>query len=235
MYISLKDKKVRAKIQKEFRLTERFSAGRKYILVQVPLWYSGKDFSKITRKLDNWLQKLEQYNPGFLNRYIIKDYFVENSIEIMNLALVLQFKKEDRKTISGKLEGTTLNLKTPLDPDPEFIRKGVIGTLKKVFKETIDHEVLSINEDTIKGTIKSIKLKDNFSNWGSCSNTGNINLSVRLMLLPYEVRKYVIIHELCHLVELNHSRRFWNLVEKHCPDFRDHERWLKLNGNHYYI
>ncbi len=235
MYISLKDKKIRAKVQKEFRLTERFSAGRKFILVQIPLWYTNKDFSKITRKLDVWLEKLERNNPGFLNRYTIKDYFQENIIEIMNQKLFLSIKEEERKTISGKLDGDSLQIKAPFDADPEFMRKGVIGTLKKVFKQTIEREVLSINDETIQGSIKSIKLKDNFSNWGSCSNTGNINLSIRLLLLPFEVRKYVIIHELCHLIELNHSNRFWHLVEKHCPEYRHHEKWLKLNGNKYYL
>ncbi len=235
MYISLKDKKIRAKVQKEFRLTERFSAGRKFILVQIPLWYTNKDFSKITRKLDVWLEKLEKNNPGFLNRYIIKDYFNENIVEIMNEKLVLSIKEEERKTISGKKMGDSVLIKAPFNADPEFLRKGVIGTLKKIFKLNIEEEVYSINNDTIRGSIKSIKLKDNFSNWGSCSNTGNINLSIRLLLLPFEVRKYVIIHELCHLVELNHSRKFWSLVEKHCPDYRRYEKWLKLNGYKYYL
>ena len=68
------------------------------------------------------------------------------------------------------------------------------------------------------------------SRWGSCSHTGSLTLNRRLMLCRPDVIDYVIIHELCHLVHLNHSPRFWQLVEKHCPGWRRQRDWLKLNS-----
>ncbi|MBE0643967.1 MAG: M48 family metallopeptidase [Bacteroidetes bacterium] len=65
------------------------------------------------------------------------------------------------------------------------------------------------------------------SKWGSCNAEGNINLNMRLMLAPPEVIDYVVIHELAHLRELNHSKRFWALVEQHCPDSRTQKNWLR--------
>ena len=65
------------------------------------------------------------------------------------------------------------------------------------------------------------------SKWGSCSADGNVNLNMRLMLAPPEVLDYVIIHELAHLRELNHSPRFWRLVERFCPDRARHQKWLR--------
>jgi hypothetical protein len=65
------------------------------------------------------------------------------------------------------------------------------------------------------------------SKWGSCNANGNITLNMRLMHATAEVIDYVIIHELAHLRELNHSSRFWLLVEKYCPDRRLHQAWLR--------
>ncbi|MDO8687514.1 MAG: SprT family zinc-dependent metalloprotease [Dehalococcoidales bacterium] len=63
--------------------------------------------------------------------------------------------------------------------------------------------------------------------WGSCSRKGNISLNWKLIMAPEAVIDYVIIHELAHLKELNHSRMFWQLVSKYCPEWRQHKKWLK--------
>lgn len=235
MYIPLGNKNIRTKIKKELRFTERFSAGRKYILIQIPAWYRAKDFLQITKKLENWLQKIEKSNPGFINKYVITDYTQKESLIVLGENITLDIQKERRKTISSKFNYNTLTLKTPLDADPEFIRKGIVRGISKAFTQKIETEIIDINSRTLKVNVKSVKLKDNFSNWGSCSSTGNINLSIRLLLVPEEVRQYVMIHELCHIKELNHSSKFWNLVEMHCPNYRDHEKWLNIHGFKYYF
>lgn len=66
--------------------------------------------------------------------------------------------------------------------------------------------------------------------WGSCSREGNLNFNCLLMLTPPEVRDYVVIHELCHRREMNHSPAFWAEVAKFCPEYRSHRAWLKDNG-----
>jgi len=66
--------------------------------------------------------------------------------------------------------------------------------------------------------------------WGSCSDKGNINLNCLLMTVPSYVRKYVIVHELAHRKEMNHSDRFWKLVADEMPDYQKAVKWLKKNG-----
>lgn len=66
--------------------------------------------------------------------------------------------------------------------------------------------------------------------WGSCSAKGAISLNWRLVMAPKAVADYVIIHELCHIQEPNHSRRFWNLVETFAPEYRTQRKWLKDNS-----
>jgi predicted metal-dependent hydrolase len=75
-----------------------------------------------------------------------------------------------------------------------------------------------------------ITIRSQRTRWGSCSAKGNLNFNCLLMLCPEEVREYVVIHELCHRLELNHSPRFWALVARYCPDYARHRKWLKENG-----
>lgn len=67
--------------------------------------------------------------------------------------------------------------------------------------------------------------------WGSCSTKGNLNFNCLLMLAPQEVIDYVVVHELCHRLEMNHSAKFWRAVESILPDYRKPRQWLKENGN----
>jgi len=78
--------------------------------------------------------------------------------------------------------------------------------------------------------VHRVTIRNQRSRWGSCSPRGHITLNFRLMLMPPDVREYILIHELMHLKQPNHSIRFWRLVEVACPGFRDAERWLKKNG-----
>jgi predicted metal-dependent hydrolase len=80
-------------------------------------------------------------------------------------------------------------------------------------------------------TWASVSVKSQKTRWGSCSRQGNLNFNWRLLLAPLPILDYVVVHELCHLKEHNHAAPFWALVERACPDYRDHRRWLRLHGH----
>lgn len=75
--------------------------------------------------------------------------------------------------------------------------------------------------------IGRICIKDVKSRWGSCSSKGNLNFNWRLVMAPIEVLDYVVVHELCHLKEMNHSKAFWALVEEILPDYKKRRKWLR--------
>jgi predicted metal-dependent hydrolase len=79
-------------------------------------------------------------------------------------------------------------------------------------------------------TLKRVSVRDQSSRWGSCSTTGVLSYSWRLILAPPFVLEYLAAHEAAHLVEMNHSRAFWRQVERICPDFRRARNWLNKNG-----
>ncbi len=79
--------------------------------------------------------------------------------------------------------------------------------------------------------VRRVTVRNQRSRWGSCSRRGTISLNWRLLQTPAFVRDYIVLHELAHLKEMNHSQKFWRLVASLCPDFARAERWLKNNSN----
>ncbi|MEI9805746.1 MAG: SprT family zinc-dependent metalloprotease [Pseudolabrys sp.] len=80
-------------------------------------------------------------------------------------------------------------------------------------------------------TLKRVSIRDQSSRWGSCSTTGALSYSWRLILAPPFVLDYLAAHEVAHLVEMNHSRAFWRLVERICPDMSRAKAWLDAHGS----
>jgi len=78
--------------------------------------------------------------------------------------------------------------------------------------------------------IDSISIRNQKSRWGSCSKKRNINFNYKLIFLPENMSDYVVVHELCHLKELNHSQKFWNLVRETVPDYESIRKELKKIG-----
>ncbi len=78
--------------------------------------------------------------------------------------------------------------------------------------------------------VARISFRDTRSKWASCSRSGNLCFNWRLVMAPPGVVRYVVVHELCHRLEFNHTPKFWSRVESLCPDHRSHRKWLSSNG-----
>lgn len=105
----------------------------------------------------------------------------------------------------------------------------LLSWLKRDARRCVEEELRACGH-TMSMAPSSISLRDQGTRWGSCSSRGHLAFSWRLILAPPDVLRYVVIHELCHLREMNHGPRFWSLVSSFCPDYRAHKKWLREHG-----
>lgn len=115
------------------------------------------------------------------------------------------------------------------EPTKKLTRKKVIALAEealKVIPERVEYFAKVIGVTYGKITIRNQKTR-----WGSCSSKGNLNFNCLLMLAPPEVLDYVVVHELCHRKQMNHSKAFWLEVEKVLPNYKEVRKWLKEEGS----
>lgn len=134
----------------------------------------------------------------------------------------------ERASESVKIVGSTLQVHPVLHTQESF-SKALTRWLKAEAERYIVPRA-HVMAAKLKLEIRSIVFRDQSTRWGSCSTNKHLNFNWRLIQAPKEVIDYVIMHELAHLVHMNHSERFWAYVEHVLPDFQAHRKWLRLHG-----
>lgn len=114
-------------------------------------------------------------------------------------------------------------------PDEVLARPTLEGWLRAAARFAIAAQVAARGAE-MGLTYGQVTIRDQKTRWGSCSRAGNLNFNWRLALAPSAVLDYVIVHELAHRVELNHSVRFWRVVARYCPAYNEHRVWLRKHG-----
>lgn len=213
----------------------RYSMNSRSIRMRLPVSAQEHHIQEHLAACSGWVQDTMQEKPELRAAFFGKIHQHGETLQVGNRRYLLDIDFKDRATNTARMIGNTISLE--LNPKlNDWQRSRVTKTLlsrvvARDFQQEISQRVLDWNERTVRRPIKSINLKYNHSNWGSCSAHGNVNLSTRLLFAPPDVQDYVILHELAHLVELNHSDRFWALVERYMPDYQDKEKWLKKHRN----
>jgi predicted metal-dependent hydrolase len=197
------------------------------VLVTIPHGVANSFAEKFIADKKDWiyerLEKLSQERP------VIK---LENGAHLscMGRTVELQIINTQIATIKVFIEPSKILVFINKNETKTALKAAISKALKKEFKTQITKIIQAIN---INKNFKynRIAIKDNRSNWGSCSTKGNLNFNWRLIFAPLDIIEYVAVHELCHLTEHNHSAAYWSLVESICPDYRQKRNWLKLNGH----
>jgi|JI7StandDraft_1071085.scaffolds.fasta_scaffold01906_13 predicted metal-dependent hydrolase len=218
----------------EPRRGTRFSIGKKKVLMRLMSGISNEDIRKELARLQAWVTEVHAKKPAALHQFAEKNYHTGQHITVGKRQYILEIEAEERGSHTARLVGNTIAVRVSARATPAQRHKAIQTLLSRVVAGDQYNEVVArvhdINQKTFNRPIKNIYLKHNHSNWGSCSSGGNVNLSTRLLFAPEDVQNYVILHELAHLVEMNHSDRFWALVERYMPDYAQKEQWLKVHG-----
>jgi len=123
----------------------------------------------------------------------------------------------------------SINRDVPSEKRREIVRKKLEQWYKSKAKELI-YERLALFTDKIGVKVNTVRFKNQKTRWGSCSQRGNLNFNWKLVMAPTDIVDYVVVHELCHFIQMNHSKEFWQLVGNQIPDHNERRKWLKENG-----
>ena len=130
--------------------------------------------------------------------------------------------------VAGKRDWIEKHLAKQTAALPKFSDGEIHGLAQQA--KTVIPERAAYFAPMVGVTYGKITIRNQHTRWGSCSGRGNLNFNCLLMLMPDDVREYVVVHELCHRKEMNHSARFWAEVERVLPGYRESRRWLKDSG-----
>jgi predicted metal-dependent hydrolase len=228
MNITLEGRIVVLKIEKKNRksisikLTE---AGE--VLVSAPLYISNERIKELIKSKSKWIiEKLDLMENNKAKQGPIE------SIMFLGRTYKVNIYEAQESGIRVGIFEEELQIKASkeLKDKEDYIKEAIAVWFKRqaalIYKEKAEKYSKILNVYPNKITIKEQKTR-----WGSCSSRGNLNFNWKVVMAPTEVVNYLVVHELCHLLQMNHSKDFWDLVEAVLPDYRVYREWLKVNGS----
>ena len=193
------------------------------VIVFAPFCFSNDQIHKVLENKKNWIDKKVKEQENYLRK---KNISFENGSGFYYFGHLIHLKK-----IKGK-------------EDIAFIRNNQLIVLykKKIMKKTIElwykKEIkkyvmkrLEFFTREIKVKYKDVSFKIYKNRLGSCSKLGSIIFNWKIVMMPKNIIDYVIVHELCHLKQFNHSLSFWSEVKLYCPEYKECIKWIKSNYN----
>ena len=195
--------------------------------VRAPFKIEQKEIDSFVLQKMGWIKKKLSLQKS-IKKLIRKKFKNEENFQFLGKDLKLKItisenKKSyiDDKFIYLVLNNNKENFKEKIKEKLEILFR---EKAKDVFKNKTLNEAKKIKVTPKKIIVRSYKRR-----WGSCSHKKDISYNWKLIMAPEKIIRYVVIHELCHLVHFNHSRDFWKSVEKIIPDYKSSKEWLKLN------
>ncbi|MBR2909684.1 MAG: M48 family metallopeptidase [Clostridia bacterium] len=190
------------------------------VIVKAPTKMSQEAIDRFIYEKQHWIREklavIHQNQAKFDDIIHMKKYLLYGNQYDVKIANI--------KKIQTSTQDMCIYIPTSIEPDKIFSK------LKNWYKKTaktILEERLNYISSIIKLKPNQFKISDSKGRWGACNSKGTVNLNYRVIMLPPQIIDYVIVHELCHLVEMNHSKRFWNLVSSFMPNMESQKHAIK--------
>ncbi|NJC27396.1 M48 family metallopeptidase [Neolewinella antarctica] len=217
------------------RANARASITQNGLIIRIPYGLTaGERENQISKMLD-WARTHFSKKPASFARFQRRALASAYTFTIRGKTYPINLRTKQGGGHGIKIQPDGSVLVTVNEADPR-LERGVLlpKLLAKFFAgwhlPEVTARVHELNDRHFQRPINVVKLSDTYARWGSCSSKGNINVATRLLLAPGEVMDAVIIHELAHLVEANHSARFWAQVARALPDYKTYDEWLLKHG-----
>lgn len=211
------------------RKTAAISIGEDGIVVKIPLYFPVSDLEKLIMDKAGWIAEKTEYvkekQKGKPTHQFVsgEEFYYRGTSLVLNLIVNC-----DRKRVMVKKQAGTLLVVSPL-AEKTVIKDAVKKWYRERAREVLTDKV-SYYRQFIGKPVGEIRIKEQKSRWGSCSSQGNLNFNWKIVMAPDEIIDYLVVHELCHLLHMNHSKDFWDSVGRVIPEYKKREKWLKEKG-----
>ncbi len=211
---SLRAKHVRLEVRRQTGLT-----------VVVPYSYKIGQLPRLLQSKERWISSNLARCSHFQSLSAGKELSSGDTVPYLGRDLELVKRENHSGVGSVTLEGNTLAV------SPGLFKNGILELALERWYRTEAAKLINERADKLSSQMgisyKRIVIRGQKTRWGSCSHKKNLSFNWKLIMAPELVIDYVIIHELTHLKEMNHSKRFWELVAQYCPRWREYKKWLK--------
>lgn len=238
--LHISDLPVPVKIYVERRNNSRVAMASEHVIIRLPAHLPAEEKNKRVRDHIEWarkqLGKKDHYahkrkGPADYHGRTIRLYDTDFHIDVTRLASGRNRLSYRNDLVLRIFLLETLDDKTTVSE----IQRLLIRFAEKYFTGHIKQRTEYFNTEYFREQTGRVRLNHTVSKWGSCSPKRDIMFSTKLLLLPQPVIDYVIVHELAHLKEMNHSPRFWAEVERSMPDYKKWDRWLTRHGGEFHF
>lgn len=198
------------------------------VVIKAPWYVTSNQIQEVVESKRKWIyEKLQEYNKSPRK---VKEYLDGEHFHVLGRDRVLNISYKNANKASLDLSGGTINVILPLEYADEDNSEQIKKMVARMYQMIAEQEVESALEKWRKITRlapEEYKIKKLKRAWGNCSSTKKITINSDLMMYSRKAIEYVVLHEICHLKYMNHSKDFWAMVEKYMPEYKEVEKELK--------